>query len=527
MDTQTSSSNSCNLSLPTDVWTEHIIHFLGIRELLYVCSLSKATSSVLTHELVFKAALTRGGFPATSVSRVLNLVERRINPLPSPMRLLRVANGRRCERLADCEFGLKRKTVNAEWGVFMCDNCVKDHINRIRTNNIVIWQKPYVDRCHEAVGPPKRNDSITTSRAYVPASAVTEEVKRTIRLFKRTKEPFDAAAAAKRKREDDAFQAGQAKKAKKVEEIVESIYAKLKHKEWADIALAEDEDGNLLAPLVQNMMVPIEHAPSKVTKSTINKIAKDIAEIFDFLYEEKIHDVSWIKDVVPKANRIDANRHSTFEDALKDEMRDEEMWELSPEDIYFHRLADDTMVDLVRGGRKVEALARFSTRPHSFCGHALKASLPICPEASHYVRSKEICSLFHRLTSYGYNNFNISEWRKDFDYTIKVYNLCKRQVEKYTSLDWIEDEEKKRRMRRDRDLMKRMRDVLFTDASPIPYNYSGDDHLLLNYLLIDNNLDGDFPALLAYQKKRMGRGTKGMPKKLEGQRDIRGFFGKK
>lgn len=80
----------------------------------------------------------------------------------------------------------------------------------------------------------------------------------------------------------------------------------------------------------------------------------------------------------------------------------------------------------------------------------------------------------------------------------------------------------------DRELMERMDDVLFIEARPIPYEYDDNGYCLLNYLLFDSNLDRDFPAFLAYQKKRMGCGTtKKMPEKVKGQRDIRGFFVKK
>eukprot|EP00562_Extubocellulus_spinifer_P022509 CAMPEP_0178629206 /NCGR_PEP_ID=MMETSP0698-20121128/9827_1 /TAXON_ID=265572 /ORGANISM="Extubocellulus spinifer, Strain CCMP396" /LENGTH=538 /DNA_ID=CAMNT_0020268499 /DNA_START=102 /DNA_END=1716 /DNA_ORIENTATION=+ len=526
------SSSNCSLSLPTEVWTEHVLHFLGIRELLGVCSASKSIKSALTHELVFKATLSCGGYPVTSTTRVMTLVERRINHLPSPMRLLRVANGRRCERLASCcsargPVPAGRRTANPDWGVFMCDTCVKTYVTRHRTNNLVVWSKSYVDRCGEAVGPPKRggNRIITTSRTYVAPNAVTDEARRTVNAYKRLKEPVDEAAAAKRKRDDELSMAQQAKKARKVDEIVEAIYENLKDKEWADIALAEDEEGRFLSPIVSCNMYTLKKAPSKVKKAQIDQISNDIAACFDLFYREKLHDLSWLKNHPCKKDRPFPDEFSSYEDAMKDHMVEEAMHELSPRDIYWHHNADYTMVSLVRDGQKLEAIGRLSKWRRSFCGYALAGSIPLHPAADHYERSMTIQSLFHRLVDGSFGNRDASSWKMEFERITKVYRVCLMEKGRYCSLDWIDDEDKKRRMRRDRALVRRMNDVLFQEMGCY-HPFQSDGHTLLRHLLFDNDGSGDFPALLAFQKKRMGRGGKEMPKE-SGQPDIRGFFAKK
>ena len=101
------------------------------------------------------------------------------------------------------------------------------------------------------------------------------------------------------------------------------------------------------------------------------------------------------------------------------------------------------MIELIQKDRKLEALACFSRRRYAFCGYAIAASLPYRPLADQHKRSMEILSLFHQLTDNGYSNCTVFLWRKGFDYTVQVYQLCQEQVERYTSLDWVVNEEKK------------------------------------------------------------------------------------
>ena len=141
--------------------------------------------------------------------------------------------------------------------------------------------------------------------------------------------PFDQAAAAKHKREDDVWQqAAQAKKAKKVDDIIESIYNKLKHKEWTNDALAKDEDGELLAPIVWSMIFPIK----RKLRARLPRLQS--------ARSPRILPKSLIYSTRKIFTTDDAFWYSSFEDTVKDQMRDDKMWELSPEDIYFHWCAD-------------------------------------------------------------------------------------------------------------------------------------------------------------------------------------------
>lgn len=74
-----------------------IFSFLNCRDLLSMASTSKLLMERVTYEHVMQSALMNGGHAAASVDRMMALVRERRVYIPSPMRLLRVANGQRCE----------------------------------------------------------------------------------------------------------------------------------------------------------------------------------------------------------------------------------------------------------------------------------------------------------------------------------------------------------------------------------------------------------------------------------------------
>jgi len=121
--------------------TTVIFSFLGIKQLLKVSSTSQFLRSHITHEHVVRAALCNGGRPKATMERLVTLVRSRTIWTPTPLRLLRLVNGKRCER---CNGTSNRGSVHlvSQFGVFMCGRgCLRNHLHPIRRNRDDRWDQ--------------------------------------------------------------------------------------------------------------------------------------------------------------------------------------------------------------------------------------------------------------------------------------------------------------------------------------------------------------------------------------------------
>lgn len=108
--------------LENDGIAKNIISYLDIKSLYQVSITRKSFASLICHEHVVRAALFQGGHAAKRIEAMIRLVKKRKIWTPSPLRLLRLMNGKRCE-------GCNQKTVQFNhmsdaFGVFLCkSNC--------------------------------------------------------------------------------------------------------------------------------------------------------------------------------------------------------------------------------------------------------------------------------------------------------------------------------------------------------------------------------------------------------------------
>ena len=77
---------------------ETVFSFLDSRTLFNVAFCSKAIRARVTHEAVVRSAVLSGGVATKTIQRMTFLLELRAIWVPSPLRLLRLVNGRSCER---------------------------------------------------------------------------------------------------------------------------------------------------------------------------------------------------------------------------------------------------------------------------------------------------------------------------------------------------------------------------------------------------------------------------------------------
>jgi hypothetical protein len=115
-----------------------IFSFLDAKSLFRVAFSTRRMMEVVDHQHVIQSAIVSGGHSAKTVTDVINLalVERQIF-LPSPLRLLRLANGKRCELSKKCQLSLVNHTRSA-LAVFACWPCFCDSTQKIsRTDSML------------------------------------------------------------------------------------------------------------------------------------------------------------------------------------------------------------------------------------------------------------------------------------------------------------------------------------------------------------------------------------------------------
>lgn len=131
-----------------DLVLNHIGSYLDVKSMLSYSLCKKEWAQHLDHEDVIKAAIAAGGNAAKTIEIMFRLcIIRRVVYLPSPLRLLKLANGRACE-MQGC---MKRvKHVRAQSGLFLCEECHCKGSIRVAKNEAMFRGKGMylAARCH-------------------------------------------------------------------------------------------------------------------------------------------------------------------------------------------------------------------------------------------------------------------------------------------------------------------------------------------------------------------------------------------
>ncbi|CAJ1963757.1 unnamed protein product [Cylindrotheca closterium] len=138
----------------TDVVSD-IFSFLDVRQLLRFVCVSKEFKSLLTYDHVLRATMLSGGFPLTSLDRIIPPIKNRSIWIPSPVRLLRMVCGKRCE-----ECGEKTRFVCESFGVFLCNKCLEKSTKLLRRSKR--WT-PYLQANRVCLGPRKGSTRFSSS----------------------------------------------------------------------------------------------------------------------------------------------------------------------------------------------------------------------------------------------------------------------------------------------------------------------------------------------------------------------------
>jgi hypothetical protein len=293
-----------------DVLMTHVAPCLTYMDLFSLVKTTKEMRSRLTHDHALTAVLLNaddkfGKNAKATIRNVLSLYGQGKIHKPSPMRLLRLANGKRCEFGPPCDTPDARKVVKTrpDWGLFCCwphtvGASVEISLSKksLKTwgatvgdprtcqhsmsNKTFLWKKPMTAADGEKIGP------ITTATS--PHDGSTPDatlVQLSQRLDREGRERARAAAAVR-------ADARQKKKASK-EQKVAAIDAQVKR-------LAGDVRGVVGCRALLEQLDPLYLAPSKATPSKLKAIVDDVRDLyaaadaalgdFSFLDESNLRD---------------------------------------------------------------------------------------------------------------------------------------------------------------------------------------------------------------------------------------------
>ncbi|CAJ1963755.1 unnamed protein product [Cylindrotheca closterium] len=128
-----------------------LFSFLDLRQLLLLACTSRGVEATLEYGHVVRATMLSGGYPQTSLERMLGPVRERKIWVPSPLRLLRVVCGKKCEVC-----NVPTRYVCKAFALFLCENCLTKSTKLLRRNKQ--W-RPYLEAPGVMLGPRKGNRS--------------------------------------------------------------------------------------------------------------------------------------------------------------------------------------------------------------------------------------------------------------------------------------------------------------------------------------------------------------------------------
>mmetsp|Transcript_26575 Transcript_26575/g.40333 ORF Transcript_26575/g.40333 Transcript_26575/m.40333 type:complete len:668 (+) Transcript_26575:281-2284(+) len=175
--TTTKTTTNNHLNLIDDVFSI-VMSLLAPREMLRLSLCSKSLTKMVTYEDVVRNAILTGGHGRNSLRRIMELLKKGQIHFPSPLRLLRITCGQKCE-IPNCPNTVH--TIRAQFGVFCCFPCIQSEaltqsiahsgikegsdekfcllLHHPRTaryeckRKITLWRKPFQTAAGEWCGP--------------------------------------------------------------------------------------------------------------------------------------------------------------------------------------------------------------------------------------------------------------------------------------------------------------------------------------------------------------------------------------
>jgi hypothetical protein len=322
-----------NFLLNADVASD-VFSFLDIRSLYNMTMTCKLAMKLLRHEYVVRSALMQGGHSKTSMERLMVLIVNRCIWIPSPLRMLRLCNGRTCER---CFTG-RVHLVSEHFGVFFCfRNCIQNIFTKGVAFNIQwapflinqprvakcayntsaqLWVRPYSDLSGERCGPLVSMIELErvirgqgSLKQILKEKDMADTYKKSVsdiaRVFKDTTDKALKRIQERKQKKKQASLDANDRRKKKVMDMVDILRIELDDVPWKDSALSHCwvKSGNRhvieFDGITNELMREYSAAPSKATKKKLKEVAFSLRKCVARLEEANIHDFSFLSDAHP------------------------------------------------------------------------------------------------------------------------------------------------------------------------------------------------------------------------------------
>jgi len=356
--TSTNNNNNTIDLFANGLVTTMVCSFLDVKELLHLAMCSKFIGEQIKHEHVVVSALMHGGHAKSSMERLVGLIRGNTNQqqhqrkiyVPSPLRMLRLMNGKRCERCNEAKVNM----VSQDFGVFLCwGRCNSLFTKRVARNNkwspflehprvaaakyssnCYIFACDYRDTAREACGPLV---TLHTMQAVMRGQTTTEEFLKQrdeadvntkyadeiAMVFDRSQKAVENRLREKLEKKKDATKIAVETKREKIHAIVEKLKGLLGEVPWKE-ALLDYEAVTVPSSsskysvvrfsnrIVERLLIDIVKTPSKATKTKLQELSEAILEKFTVVGEKQYHDFSFLSNSDPLESALLEYYSETF-----------------------------------------------------------------------------------------------------------------------------------------------------------------------------------------------------------------------
>ena len=297
-------------SLPPEIFSL-VFPFLAPRQILRLALTSSALQIYVNHELVVRNTVMLGGVHARgNLKSILDGLCKQTIYTPSPLRLLRIVNGKRCERCL-------QKTNNLRLGLFVCATCANDltthrsyrerpceEIEMLirddcvdKTWETMILKKPFTTSGGNRIGPfvtysdMKRmiDEGITLDDFFgnvqVPDQNMAQKLQQVYHDAGVDKQIICTEDCNRREDKEKS-------KVRKIIDAIDQVKALLKGPtNVMDYTVSADGTYcSLSFGITHDLMKEIISAPSKITKKKLREIAASVDAAYPLAMKHGLHD---------------------------------------------------------------------------------------------------------------------------------------------------------------------------------------------------------------------------------------------
>ena len=302
----------------------HAMAYLHPRDLYNMAFTCTSLRDQISTPLVVRSAMIHGGHTGSTINHLLPLMEKGKIHIPSPLRLLRLVNGKKCE-FCNCR---KVNHVRPGYGVFACWFCTTERgLTRVLNTKLVRYNRnrkydamfnhervgltPYGSKYYvwnvrrtsvgssgEAIGPlvtfrhidasVQGNLSIDDYLEQILEVPPLEDYTEFVSICQEMKARAKKAEEERYEKKEATAMRTKENRKKKVDQMIAKLAALLEEP-WREDALKYKETKIRVwfdSPLVDNLLKVYVIAPSKMRKKILQEIAESINASFSLIRDK-------------------------------------------------------------------------------------------------------------------------------------------------------------------------------------------------------------------------------------------------